>query len=71
MWLKMNPDPMLEQGGDKRLLRLSADSLGLTKSAWRVKRAMQFGTRSSQLGGRIKGYGAGKRTIDNFEVHIA
>jgi len=56
-------DPTLKTGGDKRLLRLATQDLGLEVTAWRAKRAMQFGTRSSRVGGRVKGAGAGKRTI--------
>lgn len=35
--------------GDKRLIRLAAASCGLPETAQRVKRAMQFGTRSAKL----------------------
>jgi len=35
--------------GDKRLIRLAARACGLEETSRRVKRAMQFGTRSAKL----------------------
>lgn len=35
--------------GDKLLIRLSARNCGLHRTAGRVKRAMQFGTKSAKL----------------------
>lgn len=35
--------------GDKLLIRLSAQHCGLHRTAGRVKRAMQFGTKSAKL----------------------
>jgi asparagine synthetase B (glutamine-hydrolysing) len=35
--------------GDKRLIRLAAASCGLVETSARVKRAMQFGTKSAKL----------------------
>ncbi|ODN76195.1 hypothetical protein L202_06116 [Cryptococcus amylolentus CBS 6039] len=60
-------DPRLPPGeGDKRLLRLAAKKVGLDKTSGRVKRAMQFGTRSSKVGGSgrgVKGPKAGEREV--------
>ncbi|KAK4684640.1 hypothetical protein P7C73_g5531, partial [Tremellales sp. Uapishka_1] len=57
-------DPSLGKGiGDKRLLRLAADAAGLMLASSRKKQAMQFGTRSSRLGGG-KGPGAGAMNIE-------
>ncbi|WVQ76186.1 hypothetical protein IAR50_005846 [Cryptococcus sp. DSM 104548] len=60
-------DPRLPPGeGDKRLLRLAAKKVGLEKTSGRVKRAMQFGTRSSKVGGNgrgVKGPKAGERIV--------
>lgn len=50
VWAKCNI--ALEQGvGDKMLIRLAAQACGLPITAGRVKRAMQFGTRSAKLSG--------------------
>ena len=52
--------------GDKKILRLGAQSLGLTKTSEFVKRAIQFGTRVAKLtnekyyGSRRKGKGQNK-----------
>lgn len=58
-------DPTLSDRGDKRLLRLAADAAGLHNTGQRVKRAMQFGTRSSRMGTNtgIKGPKAGEKLI--------
>jgi hypothetical protein len=53
-----------EGWGDKLLLRLAADNAGLTGTARRVKRAMQFGSRSAKVDGGVKGKAAGKRAIE-------
>lgn len=43
-------DPRLEAGfGDKMLLRLAANKVGLRDAAKRKKRAMQFGSRSARM----------------------
>ncbi|WVO16743.1 hypothetical protein L204_104427 [Cryptococcus depauperatus] len=43
-------DPRLPPGyGDKRLLRLASQHVGLIEASTRVKKAMQFGTRSSKV----------------------
>lgn len=48
IWIKC--DPRLPPGqGDKQLIRLAAKRCGLDRAAGRVKRAMQFGTRSAKL----------------------
>ncbi|WRT63829.1 uncharacterized protein IL334_000754 [Kwoniella shivajii] len=61
-------DPRLKEGqGDKQLLRLAVKSVGLERASARVKRAMQFGTRSSKLGGSgtgVKGPKAGERQVE-------
>ncbi|WWC58141.1 uncharacterized protein I303_100676 [Kwoniella dejecticola CBS 10117] len=61
-------DPRLGEGqGDKILLRKAVESVGLVRASGRVKRAMQFGTRSSKLGGRgsgVKGPKAGERQVE-------
>ncbi|WVQ62654.1 uncharacterized protein L199_000801 [Kwoniella botswanensis] len=61
-------DPRLREGqGDKILLRKAVESLGLKRASGRVKRAMQFGTRSSKLGGSgtgVKGPKAGERQVE-------
>ncbi|WWD08959.1 hypothetical protein V865_007074 [Kwoniella europaea PYCC6329] len=61
-------DPRLGEGqGDKILLRKAVEILGLKRASGRVKRAMQFGTRSSKLGGSgtgVKGPKAGERRVE-------
>ncbi|WWC66825.1 uncharacterized protein I206_100732 [Kwoniella pini CBS 10737] len=61
-------DPRLGEGkGDKILLRKAVESVGLIRASTRVKRAMQFGTRSSKLGGSgtgVKGPKAGERQVE-------
>ena len=52
VWLKCN---LAEDGGDKLLLRLSAAACGVPRTSRRVKRAMQFGTRSAKVGINSKG----------------
>jgi asparagine synthetase B (glutamine-hydrolysing) len=52
VWLKCDPR---QDGGDKLLLRLAAEKCGLPKTSRRVKRAMQFGTRSAKVGGAGRG----------------
>lgn len=56
VWAKCNPlvggAPLSGRAplpGDKLLVRLAADACGLPRAARRVKRAMQFGTRSAKL----------------------
>ncbi|WVQ80882.1 hypothetical protein IAT38_002989 [Cryptococcus sp. DSM 104549] len=65
IWMKC--DPRLPPGqGDKRLLRLAVERVGMGRAAGRVKRAMQFGTRSAKVGGSgsgVKGPKAGERTV--------
>lgn len=57
-------DLTLPEGeGEKRLLRLAAEIAGLTITASRVKRAMQFGSRSAKVGGAGKGPRAGSRQV--------
>lgn len=58
-------DPTIE-GGDKLLLRLAAEKCGLDKTSKRVKRAMQFGTRSAKVGGAGKGAKKGDLTVLNM-----
>lgn len=62
IWTKCNPafDPGI---GDKMLLRLAAKQAGLTQTSARVKRAMQFGTRSSKMS-VSKGPKAGERRVN-------
>ncbi|AAW46095.1 cytoplasm protein, putative [Cryptococcus deneoformans JEC21] len=66
IWLKC--DPRLPPGqGDKRLLRLAVERVGMSKTGARVKRAMQFGTRSAKVGGTgsgVKGPKAGERPVE-------
>lgn len=52
-----------EGWGDKLLLRLTAERAGLGVTARRVKRAMQFGSRSAKVDGGVKGKAAGTRAI--------
>ncbi|ORX34782.1 asparagine synthase-domain-containing protein [Kockovaella imperatae] len=42
------------EGGDKALLRAAAAKCGLTETSQRIKRAMQFGTRSAKMSGQDK-----------------
>jgi hypothetical protein len=61
----MKLDPTLGEGvGDKRLLRLAAARVGLIETGQRVKRAMQFGTRSSKMGNSGKGPRAGLQLVE-------
>ncbi|CAD6578850.1 MAG: hypothetical protein TREMPRED_002299 [Tremellales sp. Tagirdzhanova-0007] len=63
IWTKV--DPGLGEGvGDKRLLRLAATKVGLVETGRRVKRAMQFGTRSSKMGSNSKRPKAGEAAVD-------
>ncbi|EIW67931.1 hypothetical protein TREMEDRAFT_72060 [Tremella mesenterica DSM 1558] len=67
IWLKcqLSSDPAHVPGkGDKMLLRLAAAQIGLEKTSQRVKRAMQFGSRSSKMGSGIKGPKAGEYELD-------
>ncbi|CAA7266634.1 unnamed protein product [Cyclocybe aegerita] len=49
-------DPRLDAGlGDKMLLRLAAQKLGLVEASSRKKRAMQFGSRSARMDGERRG----------------
>ncbi|RSH81467.1 hypothetical protein EHS25_006824 [Saitozyma podzolica] len=58
-------DPTANDGmGDKRILRLAVDRVGLGETARRVKRAMQFGSRSAKVGGAGKGPRAGQRAVE-------
>lgn len=54
---------MAEGEGEKRLLRLAAEIVRLKITAGRVKRAMQFGSRSAKVGGAGKGPRAGARVV--------
>lgn len=50
--------------GDKALIRLAAARCGIPATARRVKRAMQFGTKSAKLyDGTPRGYKAGEQRI--------
>ncbi|GMK59940.1 hypothetical protein CspeluHIS016_0901570 [Cutaneotrichosporon spelunceum] len=50
--------------GDKALIRLAAARCGISQTARRVKRAMQFGTKSAKLyQGAPRGYKAGEQRI--------
>ncbi|BEI81784.1 hypothetical protein CcaverHIS002_0209440 [Cutaneotrichosporon cavernicola] len=50
--------------GDKALIRLATARCGISKTARRVKRAMQFGTKSAKLyQGAPRGYKAGEQRI--------
>lgn len=64
MWVKVDP---INPGGDKALLRLAALELGLKVTSGRVKRAMQFGTRSAKVGGRGKGAKKGDLLVEMFD----
>lgn len=63
VWLKC--DPTIE-GGDKLLLRLAAKQVGLERTSGRVKRAMQFGTRSAKVGGAGRGAKKGDLAIQSW-----
>ncbi|KAK8845569.1 hypothetical protein IAR55_006284 [Kwoniella newhampshirensis] len=66
IWTKC--DPRLGEGiGDKRLLRRAVKKCGMRKSSERVKKAMQFGTRSAKVGGSgsgVRGPKAGERQVE-------
>lgn len=62
IWIKCNPS-FGEGCGDKMLLRQAAQQIGLDVTATRVKRAMQFGTRSSKMS-VSKGPKAGERKVN-------
>lgn len=53
-----------EGWGDKLLLRLAAERAGMKQTARRVKRAMQFGSRSAKVDGGVKGKAAGTRKVE-------
>lgn len=63
VWAKC--DLALSPGqGDKALIRLAAAQCGIPVTAGRVKRAMQFGTKSAKLyEGAPRGYKAGEQRI--------
>lgn len=61
IWTKCN-HAFGEGHGDKMLLRMATEKIGLGVSAGRVKRAMQFGTRSSKMS-VSKGPKAGERRV--------
>lgn len=63
MWQKCNF--ALGPGhGDKLLIRLAAERCGLPLTSHRVKRAMQFGTKSAKLQeSRPRGFNAGAQVI--------
>lgn len=68
MWTKCNL--ALTAGvGDKLLIRLAAKHCGLNQTSARVKRAMQFGTKSAKLNdARVKGgHRAGEEVIREAE----
>ncbi len=49
-------DPRLELGlGDKMLLRLASEKMGLVEASRRKKRAMQFGSYSASMNGIKRG----------------
>ena len=49
-------DPRLELGlGDKMLLRLASEKVGLVEASRRKKRAMQFGSHSARMDGEKRG----------------
>ncbi|WVF65921.1 hypothetical protein IAT40_000659 [Kwoniella sp. CBS 6097] len=66
--IQLKVDYRLKEGqGDKLLLRRAVRSVGLVRASERVKRAMQFGTRSSKVGGSgsgVKGPKAGERLVE-------
>lgn len=63
VWLKCD---LTQDGGDKLLLRLSAKRCGLHQTSARVKRAMQFGTRSAKVGGAGKGAKKGDLRVQDM-----
>ncbi|WWD22519.1 hypothetical protein CI109_107012 [Kwoniella shandongensis] len=66
IWTKC--DPRLGEGvGDKKLLRMAMQKIGMERAGKRVKKAMQFGTRSAKVGGKgsgVKGPKAGERLVE-------
>ncbi|WVQ93551.1 hypothetical protein IAU59_000626 [Kwoniella sp. CBS 9459] len=66
--IHLKVDPRLKEGyGDKLLLRRAVRGVGLARASERAKRAMQFGTRSSKVGGSgsgVKGPRAGERLVE-------
>jgi len=59
----------LEKGtGDKLLLRVLANNLGLRRASKLVKRAIQFGARSAKLEGVEKGTAELRPTMNNREI---
>jgi ribose 1,5-bisphosphokinase PhnN len=53
--------------GDKKILRLAAQSLGLAKTCEFVKRAIQFGTRVAKLSNE-KFYGSGRKGKGQYKI---
>lgn len=65
IWAKCYP--LLPPGeGDKVLIRLGAQQCGLQVTGKRVKRAMQFGTKSAKLNeAPARGFGAGEVVVQD------